>query len=106
MSQLFISHSSRDNFAAKALADWLAAEGFSEIFLDLWYDLGSDQELGAAFISPTDVANSAYWKWKDSFPVLSLTQLRELARDNLSPHCRPADPAGFRSSKCWPAYLE
>jgi hypothetical protein len=35
VSQLFVSHSSRDNFAAKALAEWLAAEGFNDIFLDL-----------------------------------------------------------------------
>lgn len=35
MSQLFISHSSQDNFAAKGLADWLSEQGFSEIFLDL-----------------------------------------------------------------------
>jgi hypothetical protein len=35
MSQLFISHSSRDNFAAQAMVDWLRSEGFSEIFFDL-----------------------------------------------------------------------
>ena len=35
MSQIFISHSSRDDFAAKGLADWLQGEGFDDIFLDL-----------------------------------------------------------------------
>src|ERR1700751_6044509 len=35
MSQLFISHSSRDNFAAQAMVVWLRSEGFAEIFVDL-----------------------------------------------------------------------
>jgi hypothetical protein len=35
MSQLFISHSSNDNFDAQAIVDWLRSEGFSEIFFDL-----------------------------------------------------------------------
>ncbi len=35
MSEIFISHSSRDNFEAQALADWLAEGGWSEVFLDL-----------------------------------------------------------------------
>ena len=35
MSQLFISHSSRDKFAAQAVVDWLRSEGFSDIFFDL-----------------------------------------------------------------------
>jgi hypothetical protein len=35
VSQIFISHSSRDNFVAKALADWLRSEGFDDLFLDL-----------------------------------------------------------------------
>jgi hypothetical protein len=29
MSQVFISHSFRDDFAAKAIVDWLRSEGFS-----------------------------------------------------------------------------
>ena len=40
MSQLFISHSSRDKFAAKAVFDWLRSEGFSDIFFDLDPQLG------------------------------------------------------------------
>ncbi len=40
MSQLFISHSSRDNASAQALAQWLKSEGFDEIFLDLDPDRG------------------------------------------------------------------
>ena len=35
MARLFISHSSRDNAAALALRDWLASEGWDDIFLDL-----------------------------------------------------------------------
>jgi hypothetical protein len=35
MSQLFISHSSKDNFAAVALSEWLVSEGWDDLFLDL-----------------------------------------------------------------------
>ena len=35
MSLLFISHSSKDNFEAIALRDWLASEGWDNVFLDL-----------------------------------------------------------------------
>ncbi len=35
MSLLFLSHSSIDNPAAQALADWLSAEGWTDLFLDL-----------------------------------------------------------------------
>jgi WD40 repeat protein len=35
MSQLFISHSSKDNFAAIALSEWLVSEGWDDLFLDL-----------------------------------------------------------------------
>ena len=35
MSRIFLSHSSRDNFEAVALRDWLAAEGWEDVFLDL-----------------------------------------------------------------------
>ncbi|HZV04624.1 MAG TPA: TIR domain-containing protein [Gemmataceae bacterium] len=35
MSRIFLSHSSQDNFAAIALADWLKSEGWDDIFLDL-----------------------------------------------------------------------
>src|ERR1700722_2678531 len=35
MSRLFLSHSSTDNFVARALADWLAEEGWSDVFLDI-----------------------------------------------------------------------
>ena len=35
MSQLFLSHSSKDNFAALALSDWLRTEGWDDLFLDL-----------------------------------------------------------------------
>src|SRR5271166_2319729 len=35
MSRIFISHSSRDNFEAIALRDWLASEGWNDVFLDL-----------------------------------------------------------------------
>lgn len=35
MSRIFISHSSRDNAAAVALADWLRANGWDDLFLDL-----------------------------------------------------------------------
>lgn len=40
MSRLFISHSSADNAAAIALRDWLVAEGWSDLFLDLDPDRG------------------------------------------------------------------
>ena len=35
MSRIFLSHSSKDNFAAVALRDWLASEGWNDVFLDL-----------------------------------------------------------------------
>ena len=35
MSRLFVSHSSANNAEAVALVDWLAAEGWNEVFLDL-----------------------------------------------------------------------
>lgn len=39
MSRIFISHSSKDNFAA-AVRDWLAARGWNEVFLGLDPDRG------------------------------------------------------------------
>ncbi|HRY04041.1 MAG TPA: toll/interleukin-1 receptor domain-containing protein, partial [Beijerinckiaceae bacterium] len=35
MSRIFVSHSSHDNAATVALRDWLVAEGWSDLFLDL-----------------------------------------------------------------------
>ena len=35
MSSIFLSHSSNDNFEAVALRDWLAREGWDDVFLDL-----------------------------------------------------------------------
>ncbi len=35
MSRIFLSHSSKDNVAAVALADWLKEEGWDDTFLDL-----------------------------------------------------------------------
>ncbi len=35
MSRIFLSHSSKDNFEAVALRDWLASEGWKDVFLDL-----------------------------------------------------------------------
>jgi hypothetical protein len=35
MSRIFLSHSSRNNTEARALADWLATQGFDDVFLDL-----------------------------------------------------------------------
>ena len=35
MSRIFLSHSSKDNFEAIALRDWLASEGWQDVFLDL-----------------------------------------------------------------------
>jgi hypothetical protein len=40
MSRIFISHSSLDNFEAIALRDWLAAQGWDDVFLDLDPDRG------------------------------------------------------------------
>jgi hypothetical protein len=40
MSKIFLSHSSRDNFEAVALRDWLAREGWEDVFLDLDPDRG------------------------------------------------------------------
>ena len=34
MGQIFISHSSRDNADAVAMRDWLAMQGWEEVFLD------------------------------------------------------------------------
>ena len=35
MSRIFLSHSSKDNFAAVAVCDWLKAEGWEDVFLDV-----------------------------------------------------------------------
>jgi hypothetical protein len=35
VARIFFSHSSDDNFAAIALRDWLASEGWNDVFLDL-----------------------------------------------------------------------
>jgi WD40 repeat protein len=35
MSRIFLSHSSNDNDSAVALRDWLAAQGWNDVFLDL-----------------------------------------------------------------------
>ena len=35
MGLIFISHSSRDNAEAVAMGDWLAKQGWGEVFLDL-----------------------------------------------------------------------
>ena len=35
MSRIFISHSSKDKFEAVAVRDWLATQGWNEVFLDL-----------------------------------------------------------------------
>ena len=35
MSRIFLSHSSKDNFEAIAIRDWLAAQGWDDVFLDL-----------------------------------------------------------------------
>ena len=40
MSRIFLSHSSLDDFAALALRDWLASEGWEDVFLDLDPDRG------------------------------------------------------------------
>jgi hypothetical protein len=40
MSRIFLSHSSKDNFEAIALRDWLASEGWNDVFLDLDPDCG------------------------------------------------------------------
>jgi TPR repeat protein len=40
MTAIFISHSSRDEEPAKELKDWLAAEGYERVFLDLDKDTG------------------------------------------------------------------
>ncbi len=34
MARIFISHSSADDFAARAVVDWLAREGWDDVFLD------------------------------------------------------------------------
>ncbi|MGD1036459.1 MAG: SUMF1/EgtB/PvdO family nonheme iron enzyme [Roseiarcus sp.] len=35
MSRIFLSHSSKDDFEAIAIRDWLAAQGWDDVFLDL-----------------------------------------------------------------------
>ncbi|HYA74780.1 MAG TPA: SUMF1/EgtB/PvdO family nonheme iron enzyme [Roseiarcus sp.] len=35
MSRIFLSHSSKDNFEAIAIRDWLAVQGWDDVFLDL-----------------------------------------------------------------------
>jgi hypothetical protein len=40
LSRLFISHSARNNPEAIALRDWLAEQGFDDVFLDIDPDRG------------------------------------------------------------------
>ena len=40
MSRIFLSHSSHDDFEAIALRDWLASEGWDDVFLDVDPDRG------------------------------------------------------------------
>jgi len=40
LSRIFLSHSSKNNFEAIALRDWLASEGWNDVFLDLDPDRG------------------------------------------------------------------
>ena len=40
MTKIFLSHSSLDNTKAVALRDWLAGEGWDDVFLDLDSDRG------------------------------------------------------------------
>jgi hypothetical protein len=40
MSRIFLSHSNHDDFEAIALRDWLASEGWDDVFLDLDPDRG------------------------------------------------------------------
>ncbi|WP_294533367.1 toll/interleukin-1 receptor domain-containing protein [uncultured Rhodoblastus sp.] len=35
MSRIFLSHSSKDDFSAVAVRDWLGEEGWNDVFLDL-----------------------------------------------------------------------
>ena len=35
MCKIYLSHSSQNNAHAKALCDWLAAQGWNDVFLDL-----------------------------------------------------------------------
>jgi TIR domain len=35
MSRIFLSHSSKDDFEAIAIRDWLASQGWDDVFLDL-----------------------------------------------------------------------
>jgi len=42
MTRIFLSHSSQDNFETRALVDWLAEEGWRDVFLDI------DPERGVA----------------------------------------------------------
>jgi hypothetical protein len=35
MSRIFLSHSSKDNDSAVALKEWLAGQGWDDVFLDL-----------------------------------------------------------------------
>jgi hypothetical protein len=35
VSRIFLSHSSKDNFAAVAIGDWLRVEGWDDLFLDV-----------------------------------------------------------------------
>jgi hypothetical protein len=40
LSRIFLSHSSKNNFEAIALRDWLSSEGWNDVFLDLDPDRG------------------------------------------------------------------
>ena len=73
MSRIFISHSSKDNFAAVALGQWLKEEGWDDVFLDL------DAEHG---IHPGEFWERAlYGHASDCEAVLFLVSAHWLASD-------------------------
>lgn len=63
MSRIFLSHSSVDELEAVALKEWLAANGWDDVFLDIdpqrglaagerWQTLGSDERKRPARLRP------------------------------------------------------
>ena len=88
MSRIFLSHSSKDNFAAVAVGDWLKAEGWEDVFLDV------DSKEG---IRPGERWERAlYTQASDCEAVLFLVSRNWLA----SEWCRREHDLARRLNKC------
>jgi hypothetical protein len=72
-----------------------------------WTDLGWDYKwLNVASLPGGEIGVSKHGKWTDVYSFASFSNMVEQAKLALSPNCRPAQAAAYRSSPCWPSGFE